>query len=91
MVPIESLVVDSPDSESLKNMSVSFHLYSTLLITVRGHGVSSMVSRETLLQLRCELRSDAFSARDTDSFGSPTHDSLCANHFIRLKTIKLLT
>ena len=36
-----------------------FSLYSTLLIPVRGCGVFSLVNRETLLELRSELRSDA--------------------------------
>ena len=37
-------------------------LYSTLLISERGRGVCSLVNRETLLDLKSELRSDALPA-----------------------------
>jgi len=47
----------------------SWNLYSILLIPVRGHGVCSLVNRETLLELRSDLRSDAHPATTIDFSG----------------------
>jgi len=59
--------------------AVSWSLYSTLLIPIRGHGVCSLVNEETLLDLQSELRSDTISATTIDVSGIRTLDSLCAN------------
>jgi len=54
----------------------SLSLYSTSLIPVRGRGVCSLVNRETLLELRSELRSDALTATTIDFSRIQIHDSL---------------
>jgi len=51
----------------------------TLIIPVRARGVCSLVKRETLLELRSELRSDALPATTIDFSGIRTHGSLRAN------------
>jgi len=52
---------------------------STLLFPARDHGVCSLVNKETLSELRSELRSDALPVTNIDSSGIQTHDSLCVN------------
>jgi len=47
----------------------SFYLHSTVWFAVRGHGVCSLANnRETLLELRGDLRSDALLATTIDLF-----------------------
>ena len=62
---------------NLRTRSWSF--YSTLLISVRGGGVCSLVNGETLLELRRELRSDALPAITIDFSGIRTHNSRLTN------------
>jgi len=44
-----------------------------------GHGFFSLVNKETLLELRSELRSDALPVTTIDVPGNVTHDSLRVN------------
>jgi len=57
-----------------------FSLYSHIVNPcIRGHGACSLVNRETLLELRNELRLDALPVTTIDCSGIRTRDSPSAN------------
>ena len=57
-------------------------IYSRKLFSVRRHGISSPVNRETLLELSSELRSDALPVTILDFSKIQTHDKQCKNHVL---------